>query len=342
MSFFALFRKKQRKNSSHDFNDEKQSTFVRENNVQASTETSAEPAVKEEVALEYTLEQLMEIVEQENLSMLISGWESNGQGIIFDHRHFHGDTVLRAFDFGFWYVHYETGSKAREEDVHFFNNRQEACRKALEYAREEKLKRMNSYSNTNPRILRWSLDDEGTLTLSGKGPMLSPFLPQYRVIDKDQMAFELEFGDWMLNEGDVKLEFTLPWDGQKVRKVIIEPGLTTVATNAFNIFSHIVNNCCFNETYQLLEEIILPDKMESLERISIQNCPVLQKVVIPASVRDICESEYGAVFRNCPCVRIHTPVGSYAEAFAQRNNILTVSPSSVGEATAPADSLPSK
>lgn len=327
MSFFDFFRK----NRTQDSMDREQPVSVPENNMQ----TSIEPPVE----AEYTPRQLMEFVKQENLSMLICSPGYNEQGFIFDHRHGPCGTILRGFESGFWSVYFQVHTKVKGEDIHLFDNWQDACKKALEYAKETR-QDPDSTPQAKPQLLNWSLDDEGTLTLSGEGPMLSPLLPEYRPIDAEQMEFELEYGNRMLNEGDVELEFTLPWDAAKVRKAVIAPGLTTVKSGTFGIFSYVFNNCRFIGTYKALEEIILPETMKTLDGNSIHSCPVLEKVVIPASVCDIFEDKIGIVFRDCPCVRIHTPAGSYAEAFAKRNDIIAVTPSSAGADTGAVDTLP--
>ena len=211
-----------------------------------------------------TLEMLMEIVEKEDLSVLICSHEDGKRGFIFDHLHRSSKTFLRNFNGNYWAVYYENKSATESENIHSFDNLQETCQKVLEYARASKNLPSMADAKTNHHLLYWVLDESGILTLSGKGPMAEVKVPEYRIIDKEQLAFELEYGDWMLSEGDVDSRVTLPWDGKKVRKVIIEPGLTTVSFSAFSPFFISLNNCFFLEKYEILEEIILPDTIEML------------------------------------------------------------------------------
>lgn len=272
-----------------------------------------------------TIEKLLEIVENEDLSVLICSHEDGTRGLIFDHLRHPFKTILRNFNGTCWDVYYETESATKAENIHRFDSLQEACQKALEYARASKKLPGMADAETNHQILYWVLDESGILTLSGKGPMAKVALPEYRIIDDAQLAFELEYGDWMLSVGDVDSRATLPWNGEKVRKVIIEPGLTTVSCSAFSSFIISLNGSFFLGKYEVLEEIILPDTIETLEWYSISDCPALEKVVIPASVTSIWDSKLGYVFDRCPNIMIHTPAGSYAERYSQKHGIAVVS-----------------
>ena len=57
-----------------------------------------------------------------------------------------------------------------------------------------------------------------------------------------------------------------------------------------------------------LEEIVLPDGMESLDKPAILDCPALKRVVIPASVTSIHNDN---VFK-CGDAAVVTPKNSYA------------------------------
>ena len=291
------------------------------------TETAATPPKAQTIEeLPENMEQLVEIVKRENLSMLICHLDNESKGFIFDHRRQPYNTILRKFSDTRWDVYYDTGFGPKKEHIHHFDTQQKACKMALVYARAANKLPNKPSTETQEHLLHWILDVSGTLTISGNGPMASVCMPEYRIIDAEDLAFEQAYGDWSLDEGDVDGNYTLPWDrvdGIKVQRVIVEAGLTTVSYSAFAPFCIRINSF-FPCKYDSLKEILLPDTIEVLEGNSIFDCPVLEKIVIPASVTKIHESKLGAVFDRCPNLTIHTPKGSYAESFAKQHGITVV------------------
>lgn len=111
----------------------------------------------------------------------------------------------------------------------------------------------------------WTLDDKGTLTISGTGPM-------------ETAAFGIpEWDEW---RSDIK-------------KVVIEDGVTAISTTAFNgcimseveiansvesIGRHAFRNC------KNLTEIILPDGLKEILLYAFSGCDLLTSVTIPENV----------------------------------------------------------
>lgn len=91
----------------------------------------------------------------------------------------------------------------------------------------------------------WILDAEGTLTISGNGAM-----------------------------GYYNADNYAPWKGNKVKKVIIEDGVTNIGDWAFA-------NC------PNLSSVTIPDSVTSIGNFAFSNCSGLTSVKIPSSVTNI-------------------------------------------------------
>jgi len=116
--------------------------------------------------------------------------------------------------------------------------------------------------------LTWILDDEGTLTISGTGEMYN---------------FELVYYDMPFPEG----YYTCPWDYRElVKKVVIEDGVTSIGSNAFNCLDRIT-------------EVILPDSLKSIGDFAFATCSSLQDISIPSSVDEFGEG----VFADTPFLK---------------------------------------
>lgn len=120
--------------------------------------------------------------------------------------------------------------------------------------------------------LTWTLDDEGTLTISGKG--------------------EMRFCNW----GD---------SSYYIKTVIIEDGVTNIASRAFEDCENLTNItipdsvtnigveafiCC-----ESLTSITIPDNVTSIGLAMFKNCFSLTNITIPDSVTYIGRS----AFNNC-------------------------------------------
>ena len=95
--------------------------------------------------------------------------------------------------------------------------------------------------------LTWTLDDEGTLSISGTGEMIN-----YN------------------NENDI------PWSSSKssIKTVIIEDGVT-------NIGGHVFNNC------SNLTSITIPDSVTSIGEWALRNCSSLASITLPEGLTSI-------------------------------------------------------
>lgn len=93
----------------------------------------------------------------------------------------------------------------------------------------------------------WSLSNDGVLTISGTGAMT-----------------------------DYDSEHNTPWNSQKssIQKVVVETGVTTIGTNAFNNFI-------------ALESVSLPSTLTAIGNAAFHNCTSLKAVTIPEGVTSI-------------------------------------------------------
>ena len=104
--------------------------------------------------------------------------------------------------------------------------------------------------------LSWNLDKEGTLTISGTGAM----------------------ADFSSSGSNKK-----PWDDYRnsVKKVVIEKGVTTIGSNAFDY-------CWY------IESVEIPDSVTSIGVTAFFSCSDLKDVYIPCSVTTIGNSAFGS------------------------------------------------
>jgi len=131
--------------------------------------------------------------------------------------------------------------------------------------------------------LTWSLTAEGVLTISGQGPM-DPY------------------GYW---------DDDLGWraEGNGVKKVIVEAGITTIGEYAFR-------------GLEAMTELQLPVGVTSLGGDALAGCTGLKKIVVPATVTTFGYS-YSAnnFFANCPDVTIYGYDRSHAKLYADKFDI---------------------
>ena len=119
----------------------------------------------------------------------------------------------------------------------------------------------------NEHNVRWELDDEGTLTISGKGKMAS-----YVIKTDNWSGYKITHGNPEWNEDR----------NDKIKRVIIEDGITSIGRSAFARCSHI-------------EEIVIPDSVTDIENGAFCFCSSLMKVNIPESVTTL----HCATFSGC-------------------------------------------
>ena len=108
-------------------------------------------------------------------------------------------------------------------------------------------------------------------------------------------------------------------------------------SNSFLLTNRVqsIGNCSF-ELCVKIEEVIIQEGVVKIGNYAFWNCISLNSIFIPNSIKKIgkdafvCSNptnEHGYAnvhytdFYNCPNLTIHTPTGSYAEKYAQKNNI---------------------
>lgn len=176
-------------------------------------------------------------------------------------------------------------------------------------------------SGTCGENLTWTLDDEGTLTISGTGVM----------------------GDWWFPSGT-------PWYNKTVKKVVLKSGVTTIGMSAFENITTLesveiadtvseIKTLAFDECVAL-KEIIIPDSVtvigesafqqcKNLEKVTLSNelqsignyafwqCSKIESIIIPNTVSDIGDR----VFYGCDNLTIYGYANSIAQTYAQENEV---------------------
>ena len=87
-------------------------------------------------------------------------------------------------------------------------------------------------------------------------------------------------------------------------KVVIPDSVTEIGECAFR--------CC-----RSLKEITIPDSVTEIGKYAFRNCKSLEKITIPSSVIKI--GNYA--FDGCEDLVIKAPENSYAQKYAEENNI---------------------
>ena len=124
----------------------------------------------------------------------------------------------------------------------------------------------------------WTLDNTGTLTISGNGAMYSYW-----------------------NTGIVG--YNTPWRDLWVKHVIIQDGVTSIGSYAF-IYNHTIESVEISGTVQTIEanafqgthlkSVTIPDNVNSIGREAFQDCTSLKNIALSNGVQDL-----GYVFGGC-------------------------------------------
>ena len=124
----------------------------------------------------------------------------------------------------------------------------------------------------------WTLDNAGTLTISGTGAMYSYW-----------------------NTGIVG--FNTPWRNLMVKHVIIQDGVTSIGSYAF-IYNHTIESVEISGTVQTIEgnafqgthlkSVTIPDNVTSIGREAFQDCTSLKNIALSNGVQHL-----GYVFGGC-------------------------------------------
>ncbi len=144
-----------------------------------------------------------------------------------------------------------------------------------------------------PQDFSWTLDEDGTLTVSGKGNM--------------------QFGE----------NGKAPW-GTDIKKVIVKDGITAIRSNAFTNCRNLTEVTIPNSVKAIgsgafsgcsaLTSVNLPNGLNAIKSSAFQGCSRLREVTIPGSVKTI---EYCA-FEGCKGLKTLTfsdgvtEIGDYA------------------------------
>ena len=130
----------------------------------------------------------------------------------------------------------------------------------------------------------WILDTQGLLKICGQGDFIA--------VSTDYYAPDTNYTDWLGYRNNIK-------------SVIIESGITNIASNAFI-------GCKY------IESVDIPDSVKSIGYNSFYGCYLLNQIILPNSV----ESVHYNAFSDCPAV-----VYCHAGTTASKNIASFVSPS---------------
>lgn len=173
--------------------------------------------------------------------------------------------------------------------------------------------------------LKWKLEN-GTLTISGTGAMED----YMRMIGGSQQT-------------------TAPWDGQKITRVVVEHGITSVGAFAFWGCGQlktvvlpetvtVIGKFAF-ENCTLLREITLPESVTEIGKKAFSQCSSLKTITLPASVSSIGED----AFAGCGELKdVAVTQGSCAEQYCITNNLPYNSGNAVPEGTTAPAQIPAE
>jgi len=149
------------------------------------------------------------------------------------------------------------------------------------YCDGSKLPENTIYMGTAGENVEWYLSVDGTLTITGIGPMISDYEIK---VDIDNAGFD----DWYYDTG-------CPWKDYDslIVKVIIEEGITSVSRNAFL-------------QHEMLESVLIPSTVTEIEEAAFNGCVKLQRVTIENGVNSIGAS----AFAGCSSLETVTVPGS--------------------------------
>lgn len=171
---------------------------------------------------------------------------------------------------------------------------------------------------------KWSLDNDGVLTVSGNGDM-----PYYDLLKDD-----------------------VPWkdDRDSIKKIVVKDGITCIGDCSFMFCSSLIeielpdSITSIGEyafaSYSNLSSVTIPKSVTIIEKSAFSSCEALTDITIPGSVVNIEDESFilctnlSAVrisenvtrigeraFSGCDNLTIYAPSGSYAEQYAQENDI---------------------
>ncbi len=171
-----------------------------------------------------------------------------------------------------------------------------------------------SYSGECGDNLTWILNDSDTLIISGTGDMWDYYTYSENTISQ-------------------------PWRHyyDRITAVQIDNGVTSIGNKAFAKCSSLtsvtlpesVTNIDYRAFYgcSSLTDITIPNSVTSIEDYAFGKCENLTSVTIPSSVTSIKDD----AFEDCPLLTIYGCSGSYAQKYADENNIKFVTGMKIGD-----------
>ncbi len=134
--------------------------------------------------------------------------------------------------------------------------------------------------------LVWTLDNEGTLTISGTGDMK----------DYTNIYTNVYFDCWFGSSAPWYFRYESPYFGY-VKAVVIKDGVTSIGQQAFSGLVNLakitipdsvtsIGECAFSAC-DSLKEIDLPDGVTSICKCTFQGCTNLTNIIIPGNVTSI-------------------------------------------------------
>ena len=157
--------------------------------------------------------------------------------------------------------------------------------------------------------LTWTLDDNGTLTISGEGAMAnwssSSYVPWYSSRDSIQ---DVIIGNSVTSIGDWAF-----WCCSSLTSVTIPDSVTSIGGSAF----------CYCSS---LESVVIPDSVTSIGEGAFYDCRSLESAVIPDSVTSIGSNAFSAC-SSLTSIEIPysvTSIGSYAFCYCSSLTSISV------------------
>lgn len=166
--------------------------------------------------------------------------------------------------------------------------------------------------------IRWVIDNEGLLTISGSGPMKGYGCFSY--YDNDYPApWGTGFSRLVICEGVTSIGKYAFYDCEQLESVTLPNSLRTIGNFAFRECSNLTSVEIPNGVTTIgqgafrlcskLESIIIPDSVISIGPETFDKCSVLQEIDIPQGLTSIGWSAFGTYYQDCPAIR-YAQIGS--------------------------------
>ena len=173
--------------------------------------------------------------------------------------------------------------------------------------------------------LEWTLDSNGTLTISGTGEMY---------------GFSEEKNDWIVkgwrvisedsSDGGPVWKNTWKEYNDKIKKIVIKNGVTSIGSCAFSYIHHLTSVTIPGSVTRIGEEafydcwslksIVIPEGVQSIEDFAFGNCDALGNVYLPVSLKKLAYDAFFVWDMALPISTKHHVY--YAGSKAQWNKIV--------------------